>query len=68
MSAETITIQQIPLGLRQFQRLYQKYATFAFIIAILLHFAAIGAYFFVVYVLEEEEPVYTVRILKYSDL
>jgi len=68
MTSEAIALQSAPRGLEQFQKLYRKYASIALLIALFLHFGAIGSYYLVIYLTQEEEPVYTVRIMKYSDL
>jgi protein TonB len=68
MSAQALAIDFAPRGLAAFQKLYRKYASWALAISVALHFALIGLYFLVLYLQEEEEPIYTVRILKYSDL
>ncbi len=68
METQAAVIDNAPRGLEQFQKVYRKYASYAMLIALLFHFGAIGSYYLVLYLQEEEEPVYTVRILKYSDL
>lgn len=55
-------------GAQELRGLYQKHAIRGLIVAAIIHFAAIGAYYLGVYLTREDEPVYTVRILKYSDL
>src|SRR5208337_5029351 len=55
-------------GAYELRGLYQKYATRALIFAAVFHFLAIGVYYGAVYLTTEDEPVYTVRIMKYSDL
>jgi len=55
-------------GAYELRGLYQKYATRALIFASIFHLFAIGVYYSAVYLTTEDEPVYTVRIMKYSDL
>lgn len=55
-------------GAYELRGLYRRYATQAVILASILHFMGIGAYYGAVYLTTEDEPVYTVRIMKYSDL
>lgn len=61
------TIQK-EYGAYELRALYQKYAAKALITAISILVFFIALYYVSQYLLEEEEPVYTVRILKYSDL
>lgn len=55
-------------GASELKRLYQKYAVRGLIAAVLIHLFAIGSYYFAIYLTTEDEPVYTVRIMKYTDL
>ena len=55
-------------GMRELRGLYHKYASWALTSAIALHFLVIGGYYLAQYLSQEEEPVYTVRIMKYSEL
>ncbi len=55
-------------GATELRALYQKHAIRGLTVAIAIHLAAIGAYYLGVYLTTDDEPVYTVRILKYSDL
>ena len=55
-------------GMREVRGLYQKYSTIALVIAIGLHALLIGGYYLTQILGEEEEPVMTVRILKYTEL
>ena len=67
MSAIAPTIDT-KYGAYELRGLYQKYATRALIFASIFHFVGIGVYYGAVYLTTEDEPVYTVRIMKYSDL
>jgi len=67
MSA-TAPVLNAKYGAFELRGLYQKYAARALIFAAIFHFAAIGVYYGAVYLTTEDEPVYTVRIMKYSDL
>ena len=56
-------------GFMELRHLYQKYAMWALSIAAGLHLAALGGYFLGKYLLEDDEPIYSARVvLKYSDL
>lgn len=55
-------------GMRELKTLYQRYAAMALTFAIVLHFLLIGGYYLAQYFSQEEEPVMTVRIMKYSEL
>ncbi|HTX18452.1 MAG TPA: TonB family protein [Bacteroidota bacterium] len=67
MSATT-PVAGAKYGAYELRGLYQKYAIRALVLAALFHFAAIGTYYGALALTKEDEPVYTVRILKYSDL
>jgi protein TonB len=67
MSA-TAPLVDAKYGAYELRGLYQKYATRALIFAAIFHLAGIGVYYGAVYLTTEDEPVYTVRIMKYSDL
>jgi len=55
-------------GFQELRTLTQKYSTWALAAAGVLHAMTIGGYYGVQVLMEEDEPVYSVRILKYSDL
>ena len=55
-------------GAVELKRIFQRNWVVGFGIAVVLHFAVIGAYYAAGLLTEEEPPVVTVRILKYSDL
>ncbi|HUN64803.1 MAG TPA: TonB family protein [Bacteroidota bacterium] len=55
-------------GMRELRGLYQKYASIALSIAIGLHCVVIGGYYLSQVLSAEDEPVMTVRILKYTEL
>ncbi len=63
-----VTIQNNQYGALELRKLYQKYATRALIIAASIHFLLIGSYYAVQYFSEEEPPMYSARVMKYSDL
>lgn len=56
------------VGMQEIKQTYKKNLTRALIIATAMHLAAVGAYYLVGYLQEEEEPTMTVRIMKYTDL
>ena len=55
-------------GAYELRGLYQKYATRAIVLASIFHFIGLGVYYGATWLTTEDEPVYTVRIMKYSDL
>ena len=67
MSGEAVA-SNFQYGMREFRTFYQKYATWGLTLAVLLHVTAIGVYYLAGYLAEEEEPMMSVRILKYSEL
>ena len=65
----TATVEAaVHYGMRELKKLYQKYATIGLTAAVVLHLSTIGGYYLVQYLNEDEEPVITVRIMKYSEL
>lgn len=64
----TTEAQKVNYGYRELRELTKKYSVTALIVAGSFHFIGMGAYYGVQALLEEDEPVYSVRILKYSDL
>ncbi|HTR80822.1 MAG TPA: TonB family protein [Bacteroidota bacterium] len=61
-------VDNVKYGAYELRGLYQKYAIRALVLAAVIHFVLIGAYYGAEYLTTDSEPVYTVRILKYSDL
>ena len=57
-----------PYGMKELRSLYQKYALRALISAALLHGLIIASYWAINYFSQDEDPVITVRIMKYSEL
>lgn len=71
MTAQTAaaTVQSgVSYGMRELRKVYQKYATWGLAAAVILHVTIIGAYYLTQVLNEEDEPVATVRIYKYTDL
>ncbi|MFA5832482.1 MAG: TonB family protein [Bacteroidota bacterium] len=62
------TAEKLGYGYQELRLLSRKYSVTALIIAGSFHFVGMGAYYGVQALLEEDEPVYSVRIMKYSDL
>lgn len=58
----------IPYGSPELKASYQKFFTRALIIAAVIHFAAVGAYYGAGLLSRDEGPTGPVRILKYSEL
>ena len=58
----------IKYGAAELKTVYQKYMTFGMIIGSSICFSAVGSYYLAEWLTEEEEPIHTVRILKYTDL
>jgi len=67
MTAKAIAVS-MNYGMRELRALYQKYATIALTIAIVLHLMLIGSYYLAGYLSQDEENIPMVRIMKYSDL
>ncbi len=67
MTAKAIAMP-VMYGMRELRGLYQKYASIALVIAIFLHALVIGGYYLSQVLSAEDEPVMTVRIMKYTDL
>lgn len=55
-------------GMQELRALSARYAMLALLIATCIHLSIIGGYYLGVYLTQEEEPVYTMRIMKYTDL
>lgn len=55
-------------GYLELRTLAKKYSYTALAVAGILHFGAMGLYYGIQKLTEEDEPVYSVRIMKYSDL
>ncbi len=55
-------------GAVELKRFYQRYWTTGFLIAVAIHMLIVGSYYLVGLLSEEEPPMMTVRIMKYSDL
>jgi periplasmic protein TonB len=67
MTAKAVAVS-VNYGMRELRALYQKYASIALTIAILLHLMLIGSYYLAGYLSKEEENIPMVRIMKYSEL
>jgi periplasmic protein TonB len=66
--AEAIMALTGDYGAIDLKRNSQKYMTIAGIIAIAIHLIGLGSYWLTVYLTSEDEPMITVRIMKYSEL
>src|SRR6185369_268802 len=55
-------------GMRELKGLYQKYAMIGLSSAVALHLLIVGGYFLAQILNEDDEPIGTVRIMKYTDL
>jgi periplasmic protein TonB len=55
-------------GATELKRVYQRYWTIAFCIAVAVHMGIVGSYYLIGLLSEEEPPMVMVRIMKYSDL
>lgn len=64
----TAAVQAAQYGMRELKGLYQKYAIIGLSSAFLLHAVAIGTYYGIQYMNQDDEPVATVRLMKYSEL
>ena len=69
MSVKALTAESMAhYGMRELRALYQRYASIALTVAVVIHLSAIGLYYVVGILSEEDEPTMTVRIMKYSEL
>jgi periplasmic protein TonB len=69
LAATATAVQSsVHYGMRELRGLYQKYATIGLTAAVLLHLSAVGGYYLAQWLNEDEDPVFTVRIMKYSEL
>jgi len=66
--AMVVPYQHRGYGAVELKSVYQRNMSFGLAFAVLLNFSAVGSYYGVQYLTEEEEPVHMVRILKYTDL
>ncbi len=64
----TTSVASVAYGYQEMRTLTRKYSVTALIIAGSFHLAAMGAYYGLQKLMEDDEPVYSVRIMKYSDL
>lgn len=55
-------------GMRELRRLYKRYTTIGLVVSTLFHGLIISSYYIVGLLQEDEEPIRTVRIMKYSEL
>ncbi|MBI4810616.1 MAG: hypothetical protein HY800_04095, partial [Ignavibacteriales bacterium] len=56
------------VGMQEWRKLYKRHLGIALTIAVTFHLLAIGTYYLIGYLSEEDEPVVMVRITKYTDL
>ncbi|HWP83255.1 MAG TPA: energy transducer TonB [Bacteroidota bacterium] len=68
MPIEMIKTFSVDYGANELKIVYQKFLTRGLLIAAALHLSGIGGYWGTVYLAKENEPVRTVRILKYSEM
>lgn len=68
MPIEMIKTFSVDYGANELKAVYQKFLTRGLLIAAVLHLSGIGGYWGSVYLAKENEPVHTVRILKYSEM
>jgi periplasmic protein TonB len=66
--AAAATYQGAQYGAVELKQVYQKYWLTGFAIAVAIHLLIVGSYYLVGILSEEEPPMVTVRIMKYSDL
>jgi protein TonB len=57
-----------PYGMPELKENYRKYFIRGLVLAIILNFAGLGAYYAAAYLSKEEPPMRVVRIMKYSEL
>lgn len=68
MAQKAIIAETGPYGGIELKRNYQKYFAWALIIAVFFHVGGLGSYMLIELLAAEEEPMMTVRLLKYSEL
>lgn len=68
MSEYVIKVFSVDYGATELKNLYKKFLTRGLTVAVALHIAGIGVYWGSIYLKREDEPVATVRILKYSEM
>jgi protein TonB len=69
MTTVAATVAQRPVyGAVELKRVYQRYWTTGFLIAVAIHMMIVGSYYIVGLLEEEQPPMVSVRIMKYSDL
>jgi protein TonB len=66
--AAAATYKGAEYGAVELKRVYQKYWSIGFGIAVAIHFSVFGSYYLVGLLNEEEPPMVMVRVMKYSDL
>lgn len=67
MTAQAV-VATLRSGLQDWRKLYKRHLGIALTIAVSFHLLAIGSYYLVGYLSEEDDPVVMVRITKYTDL
>ncbi|MBA4312759.1 MAG: hypothetical protein C0417_09030 [Chlorobiaceae bacterium] len=67
MTAQAIAAT-VKSGIQDWRQLYKRHLGIALTIAVTFHILAIGSYYLVGYLSEEDDPVMIVRITKYTDL
>ncbi len=65
--AQTIAVP-VHYGAAELKTVAQKYMMLGLLVGILICFSAVGTYHLAVWLNEDEEPVHTIRIMKYTDL
>lgn len=63
-----ITTSALHYGMQELRALSARYAGLALTIAVGIHLSIIGGYYLSIHLSQEDEPVYTMRIMKYTDL
>ncbi len=64
---KTATVK-LHYGMQELRALSARYSGIALTLAVLLHLSVIGTYFLANYLSQEDEPVYMMRIMKYTEL
>lgn len=68
MAQDAFVINTGPYGGVDLKKNYQKYMSFALLLASLFHIVGVSGYWLTIWLTTEDEPMMTVRILKYSEL
>lgn len=64
----TKTTAALHYGMQELRALSGRYSGLALLIAVTIHFSIIGGYYLAEYLGQDDEPIYTMRVIKLSEL